>query len=244
MPMLGLQSIPNPLVAQKTGQTGLKPGQAPPGFAPPSQSQSATTQNVTSVGNDCVSGETGQTSQTGQAILCTPIVENGQHSGLTGQTSQANAVNNIITTPSGTAQEPTSTPSAQPTSSHAPQITDPAHLTNGPTHPSEDATIPSVATEAAVVASGGSAKGRVSSASSSRSSVSSSISSSSEGETLQSSRRRTVREDSCLADSESEALQSRVGWRKAEVVPGSSQLYFSGGVQNPAWTMEKAFIKR
>ena len=241
--MLGLQTIPNPLIAQKTGQTGLKPGQAPPGFAPPSQSQSATTQNVTSVGNGCVSGETGQTSQTGQAIqeMCMPVVENGQHSGLTGQTSQANAGNNIIT---GTARQSTSTPSAQPTSSHAPQMADPAHLTNGPTHPSEDATIPSVATEAAVVASGGSAKGRVSSASSSRSSVSSSISSSSEGETLQSFRRRTVREDSCLADSESEALHSRVGWRKAEVVPGSSQLYFSGGVQNPAWTMEKAFIKR
>ena len=272
VPMLGLQGIPNPLIGQTTGQAGFATGQTsfPPGFAPPSLTRTSTVAahtvpsplttpvadgsalNASGLASQTgltgttqtastTSGATGQASQTG--LTCTTQAASTA-SGATGQTSQTEHTQ----TTNLASATPQDEPDPATTTQHAPTI-DSSHQTSNPIHPTvsstqldADSTLLSATSVVIAVANGRSAGGHKSSSTSSSLLSDDSSSVSSEGEALQSSRRRGNHVDSCLADSESENQQMRAEEKSA--VAGESQLFFSGGAQSPAWAKEKAFIKR
>ena len=259
--MFGLQGIANPLLSgsqTSTGQTGLGTGQTnfPPGFAPPGLTQNpppvaspvdagvpitgqASQSGLTTQASDSsISGQAGQTGLTTQQVLT-----NGDGPGVSGQASETGLSSTTeIESTTPTDQTP---PTSMASSTHAQADPSSTHPVISSAQPLEDATLPSVTSEAAVVTKSGSARRCESSSVSSLSRSEDSSSISSEGETRQSSRKTTRtaahRADSCMADSESEGHHHV---KKSNVVIGECQLFYNGGARTPAWAKEKAFIKR
>ena len=272
MPILGMQGIANSLVSQAgsgqtskgTGEAGLETNQAtvpPPGFAPPGLTQAtAAGQKVpaTTEGRDHVTSQASQTGQTSQQLPVTSVATTTASEICVDLSQCEQTSQTSLTTQTGTSSSvapPTtsaaSTSPIQATFEHVNQSS--THPASSSTYPSEVAGIPSDSPEPtavvvdreptrAVLSNGGSVRSRISSSSvSSHSDNTSSLSS--EGESLQLSRKYGSRGDSCLADSENEA-KVKFSSGRSDFVPGEGQLFFSGGAVSPAWAKEKAFIKR